>query len=232
VHGEVCRCGCDRLYCDPHFSSHADEEHDKDPSDCFPGLAALISPPAFAATVDALAAGTAVDAADAVNRFLNSVAPGHDALLRVVDALPEDAFSLDATTWRPARATRVLLNPEFLTEGTLERVAVLTARSMGLAWSGLSGAVESHMLRRYQQWPLDTLAHFSRWAREGDRPPSATALSAWIGREGRLWREVGEATDAARQVYSALSNVEVPHGAAAIADWLVEAVSLGTAHPA
>ena len=91
-HAEICRCGCDRLVCEPHLRDHAGGHHDG-PSHCFPTLGASLAIPAFVDAVDLWEVGdrdrpsslprdeeTFEDAVAAWNRFLNAVTPGHRAL--------------------------------------------------------------------------------------------------------------------------------------------------------
>ena len=192
-HGATCNCDCERTICAVHWSPHAREHHGGEPLDatarCFGANAQAVILPALARSVDTLVAGWVeergqLEAIEAWNRFLNLVTPGHRALADAVSHLAADEYTVDRTIWEAFGEQRVDFSAGFYTDGTVERVFRLAARSAGVAWSGRGRRAMPPTARRALSQPgrITLLDQLGSWTAGGDRPDDV-AIAAWVSPE-------------------------------------------------
>ncbi|MBI4501720.1 MAG: hypothetical protein HY700_11225 [Gemmatimonadetes bacterium] len=218
-HGDRCNCGCRRLFCDPDLEPHAIDEHGGTVATCFPNFSLQLAVPAFAAASKGISTLQRAPQEDSqINHFLNSVTPGWRALRTATENMV-DAAGIVGPAPRPFDRWHVRLKPEFLTAGTMERVAVLAARAMGEAWSAADKKSRSAKLKMGS--PFHTLEKFAAWSNKAE-PLTPTAIDPWLGGiqlRGGFDFEIP--TESGPPLMHALSNVEVPRTSQAVAEWLV-----------
>lgn len=159
-HGDVCAIhGCGVFYCERHLHRHPHTSHGR--SNVFPAIA-------FSSGVRVVAAGAALEGAqdprpelasnktyrDDINRYLNIIAPGSDALRDLQDMIPEDMSELVEAKG----GTAVHFLPQFFTRAVLSAVSRMALRSVWISAAALSPAARVHEAR-----VREARAHLSQW---------------------------------------------------------------------
>jgi hypothetical protein len=230
-HGSRCEGGCGEVVCEAHALEHAQLIHGARTEDCFPRLSVRSAAAAFFAAVRPAEAGrgpTPRETAELEHTF-NVVSPGHQALRRVVAALPLEHAHRDGARWALANEEWVRLQPAFYTPGVLVRAAALCLRSLSVAAArlprprrGLGAPREPTLLAALARLAgpaaMDVIPLHRRRGPDSagvyDASPARqlAAVEAWMdGRASRHSTRVLSLADA-------LAEVDDP---VALADWLL-----------
>lgn len=192
-HGEVCICqsgGCGRLVCEKHLLEHAHAEHRReDGSRCFPGLWIAVGG-------GGVRGGAAMalqperryepERRHDLDRFLNVVRPGHQAMRWVAENFPSLAVAWPGE-WGAMDERKVILYPERISRPVAETIAAHAADAMGAAAEpfldypgippGMADIAKSlNVFPEQLRHSLDALAH---WHRDGARL-DPEALQPWL----------------------------------------------------
>ncbi len=242
--GEVCGsdcqcCGCNQTFCWHHMIEHCDAsrrtsmptmEADQGPSACFPDVA-------FLKSLTTLKTAMLITSSErgfgdhlpekyrkTLNRFLNFVSPGHNALESVFrqqvgygwhrEELPESGVTV--TTFEQGFFGR----PVFFA------ILALSAKTMGNAWSRLDERVRERIRR--QLLAVDsptkgltseqflTLDAYSNWSHRGEAEwgLDSSHVSVWVLEENSSPTTIAEITEGLRK--------KVPESMIDMAEWFQE----------
>jgi hypothetical protein len=177
-HGDVCAIySCGVFYCERHLHTHTHTSHGG--SHAFPSMA-------FSAGVRVVAAGAALEGVQDprpeltrnqtyrrdINRYLNVIAPGSDALRDLLNMIPEGTYEIVAVE----AGTVVRFLPDFFTRKALSAVSRMALRSVWISAWALQPARIAPAAR----------AHLSQWIGSLGEPPMLSHVdldaeeSGWI----------------------------------------------------
>jgi hypothetical protein len=218
-HGDRCTCGCSHFVCETDLVRHA-RKHGGTPTSCFGYLAMSISLGAWgtssapAGGVSGPTSSTLVGPADvvALNRFLNCVTPGHEALGGAVRRL--------LTTWPTDARGTVEPDAAFYTQARLRRVGSLAQA----ACRQTAQAPAMHGL--LVSLPPLTRLHFTRVLGVSSPPArGADALdpedARWVGDAISDWMQ-RETMGGAKAMGRVTIHSDVLQDAGALAEWVVD----------
>lgn len=223
-HGDRCEC-CGDSWCRADLEDHRQAMHPGylTSGRCFPDTAGTLGARTLTLAVRWVDTGELGEilpegAADVFNDFLNVVAPGRTALLRVLDSLVDAPVARDPQTWGAFRAEYVRFEPRFFDLATMERIALLAVQALGeagpalLAKRGMLRRARAMSLPGFENAELLSLLQLHDWTRTRTDPPS-WSLSSWMPRD----HSPGTRTWLLR-----LFTLRVPESAGEIASWLTE----------
>jgi hypothetical protein len=147
-HGDVCAIySCGVFFCERHLHTHPHTSYGA--SQTFPSIA-------FSAAVPVVAAGAALkDVHDPrpelarketyrrdINRYLNVIAPGSDALHELLNMIPKGTYEIAGVEAGPV----VRFLPDFFTRKVLSAVSRMALRSVGISAGAFrpAGIVDTH----------------------------------------------------------------------------------------
>jgi len=222
-HGSRCMCGnCGQLICKYDALHHATSQGGT-VADCFGALAIGAGSTVLVQTADALNEGRTAsrlpsETSDNFSEFLSFVTPGEGNLRQAIERSPDPALQ-DLTEDRVADNGQkwVWFDPEFFTEGALERIAALAAGTMRRAWH--KGSRSS--MRAVREWMDPQLA--MALGKMGAAPTPSIPVA-----EELLRGVVQTGSKLPPSLIRALAYTAVPEGAEAVADWVIGATAGST----
>jgi len=214
-HGEPCSCECRCFVCEYDIQDHARLRHGRDePDPCFPALTSHGNLATFGGASSALVSDTTGDLIRpewlvAFNRSLNLFNPGRKALLSILGHDWEQAEGRVVELASRPGDQFVEFAPAFFNAGTLERIMVLSVRSLAT----LGAVPEPPSLLK--DIPTRVHGELLSWTQTNE-PPSITSLEWLLPPVTRSER--------VRAIRSVFATTWVPHGAEQVARWVLETV--------
>ncbi|MGH7754172.1 MAG: hypothetical protein ACREN5_15310 [Gemmatimonadales bacterium] len=142
-HASECRCRCGELVCEYHMQEHAAKEGGTT-AGCFPAMALATSSATLRVAATEMGekrttSGLSPDSVAAFSQFLSFVTPGIGPLGHAIEQ------SADRTLLKQVKLRKdpvgdapfLDFDPEFWSEGAIERVAALASDTLWRAWAGV-----------------------------------------------------------------------------------------------
>jgi hypothetical protein len=233
-HGDECTCTCGMTICNAHLQDHLAGKSTSggvtSVVGCFSTLAGIEAYDTVCHSVGALRGNVTASelpeaATEAINSFINIVAPGTPALRSIIEE-GASAVRIDRDRWAAQDELFIRLNTSILPEDIVEKLVLLSAYALGSAWASRSHALPEALARFAKRTPN----FLSRLEDEFRRPWLLDSLAAWSKGEAEApdltrtgtFTVISSAERTVREKVTYALRQELPSNGADIARWLIE----------